>query len=286
MEIVKAEEFGLESSQVSNIDEAFAPKTKERELLSKVYGQIIEKDITPEVASEARDLRLKAVKIKSGIASVHKTQKQFALAFGRYCDAWKNKETEPVQQMIDSLLEIEKFEEIREQKRIDELQAKRVTELLPYLDDAASKNLYLMEEDVWQAYLETKKKECEARLAAERKARAEEIERELELEKERERLAAENAKLQAEARAAEQARKKAEAIVKAKEDSERKAQEELERKRQAELSKGDADKLIDLMRDLDALKGKYTFESEQYKKMYVNVGKLIDKINGYLHING
>jgi len=283
MEIVKAEEFGLEPNNVSNVDEAFAPKVKEREALSEIYGQVIKKDITPEVALEARELRLNATKIKSGIAQIHKTQKEYALAFGKYCDAWKRKETEPVQQMIDGLMAIEKFEERREQKRIDDLQAKRVEELLPYLEDAASKNLHIMDEDVWQSYLSTKKKECEERLAAEKKARAAEIELELEREKERERLAAENARLQAEARAAEQAKKKADAIIKAKYEAERKAYEEAEQQRQAELSKGDADKLEDLMRDLSALKTKYSFESDQYKKMYVNVGKLLDKINGYIN---
>lgn len=107
-EIMKASEYGLEQKQVSDVDLAFAEKVKERELLSEIYGQIIKKDINKEVAQEARELKLKAVKVKSSIASIHKTQKEFALAFGKYCDAWKRKETEPVQQMIDGLMEIEK----------------------------------------------------------------------------------------------------------------------------------------------------------------------------------
>lgn len=175
-QIVKAQDFGLSENQVSNVDVAFLEKVKERELISEIYNQIIKKDINSEVAKEARDLRLKAVKVKTGIASIHKTQKEFALAFGKYCDSWKRKETEPIQQMIDNLLEIEKFEEIQRQKKLEELQKQRENQLSPYVDDANERNLSEMDEDVWDAYLNTKKKEHEKRLEAERKAEEERIE--------------------------------------------------------------------------------------------------------------
>lgn len=194
-ELIKAAEFGLEEKQVSDVDKAFAEKVVERNLLTKIYEQIIEKDITPETAKEARELRLKAVKVKTGIASIHKTQKEFALAFGKYCDAWKNKETEPIQQMIDNLLEIEKFEERREAERLKKLQEERATILSEFVEDAFDRELNKMDEDVWLAYLETKKQAFEEKIAAEKKAEELRIKKEKEEAEERERIRKENENL-------------------------------------------------------------------------------------------
>lgn len=338
--VIKATEYGLEENQVSNVDQAFAEKVKERELLSEIYAQVITKDINAEVAQEARDLRLKAVKVKTGIAAIHKTQKEFALAFGKYCDAWKRKETEPVQQMIDGLLEIEKFEEIQEQKRLEALQLERVKLLSPYLHDAQDRDLSSMDSDVWEAYLSTKKKEHAELLEAERKAEQERIAKEKAEAEERERIRKENeqlrkeaeererkAKEEAEARAKIEAerlakeaqerkdreekerkereaheaelraerkkreeaekqerlkREKLEAELKAKEEAERKAKEAEEARLQAELSKGDADKVKDLISDLNSLKTKYSFKSEKNKQMYNQVSILLDKVINHI----
>lgn len=239
--IIKASEYGLEQKQVGDVDLAFSEKVKERELLSEIYGQIIKKDINKEVAQEARELRLKAVKVKSGIASIHKSQKEFTLAFGKYCDAWKRKETEPVQQMIDGLMEIEKFEEIQEQKRLEKLQAERAEKLSLYVEDAHERDLVKFADDEFEALLSMKKKEQEDRVAAEKKAEEERIAKEKAEAEERKRIAAENEKLKKEAEERERIakleadkREKAEQERKAKEEAERKIREEKERKERAE----------------------------------------------------
>ncbi len=221
---VKASEFGLKPKQVGNVDIAFTEKTKERELLSEIYGQIIKKDITKEVALEAREVRLRAVKIKSGIATIHKTQKEFALAFGKYCDAWKRKETEPVQQMIDGLMEVEKHEERMEQKRLDNLQKERANLLSEFVEDAFERNLSGMEQDVWDVYLATKKKAHLDKLQAEKDAEEKRLAKIEEDKKEQERIRKENEKLRKEAEKAkekEAQRLKDEAIRKAKEVAEK-----------------------------------------------------------------
>jgi hypothetical protein len=340
-EIVKAEEFGLEKNQVSSVDLAFSEKVKERELISEIYGQLIKKDINAEVAKEARELRLKAVKIKSSIASIHKSQKEYALAFGKYCDAWKRKETEPIQQIIDGAMEIEKFEEIQRQKKLDELQKQRVEILSQYVDDANERDLSSMETDVWEAYLMAKKNKYEARIEAERKAEEERIAKEKAEAEERERMRIENeklkkeaedrerlAKIESEQRAKEEAKRKAieeaerkkreeeerkqkevyeanlkaereekeriereerlkreklEAEIKAQKEAEAKRLAEIEAKRQEELNKGDNEKVIDLISDLNNLKTKYEFKSNKNKKMYFDVSVLIDKVIN--HIN-
>lgn len=227
--LINPQDFGLNENQASSVDLAFSEKTKERELLTEIYNQIIKKDINSEVAKEARELRLKAVKVKTGIASIHKSQKEFALAFGKYCDAWKRKETEPIQQMIDQLTEIEKFEEIQKQKQLEELQRKRVEVLSPYVDDANERDLSGMDEEVWEAYLNTKKKDHEDRIEAEKKAEADRIAREKAELEERERIKKENERLKKEAEERERLAK-IEAEKRAKEEAERLAKEEAERK--------------------------------------------------------
>ena len=107
LEKINPTEFGLEVSQVETIEQAFLPKIQEREALVAIYDQLIKSELTPELCKEAKEVRLKLVKVRTGIADIHKTQKAFFLAAGRFVDAWKNKETLPVEQMEDKLSEIE-----------------------------------------------------------------------------------------------------------------------------------------------------------------------------------
>lgn len=88
-------EYGLEKLQAENIEKAFMPKIAERDGIKEIYEQIITQDITLELTEHAKSARLKLVKVRTGIADVHKTQKAFFRAAGLYVDAWKNKETLP-----------------------------------------------------------------------------------------------------------------------------------------------------------------------------------------------
>ena len=81
---VDPKEFGLDDVQVLTIEQAFAPKIAERDGLAAIYQQVITKELTPELCSEAKQIRLKLVKVRTGIAEIHKTQKAFFLAAGRY----------------------------------------------------------------------------------------------------------------------------------------------------------------------------------------------------------
>ena len=94
-ELVKVDpkEFGLEEVQVATIEQAFMPKIVERDGYAVIYEQLITKELTKELCNEAGDFRRKLVKVRTGIADIHKTQKAFFLSAGRFVDAWKNKET-------------------------------------------------------------------------------------------------------------------------------------------------------------------------------------------------
>jgi len=125
--------------------------------------------------------------------------------------------------------------------------------------------------------------EAEKRAEEEAKRKAkEEAERKAREEKEKKEREAYEAKLKAEREERERVekeerekREKLEAELKAKQEAERKAKEEQEAKLQAELHKGDADKIKDLISDLEALRTKYTFKAAKNKKMYAEVTKII-----------
>lgn len=153
---VNPKDFGLEEKSVTQVAEAFAPKIAEREGLAEIYSEVIKKELSPALSAEAKALRLKLVKVRTGIASIHKTQKEYSLAYGRFVDAWKNKETAPVVQMEEKLEEIELYFENIEKERIAKLQEERAGLLKEYVDMVPD-NLGIMESDVWEPYFESKK---------------------------------------------------------------------------------------------------------------------------------
>jgi len=124
---------------------------------------------------------------------------------------------------------------------------------------------------------ERRAKEQEEKAKREEKERKEREAFELKLKAERE----ESERLQ---NIEKEKREKVEAELKAKQEAEEKAKKEAEEKIQSELNKGDAEKVKDLISDLESLKTKYSFKSEKNKKMYSDVSILIDKVKN--HIKG
>lgn len=128
-EIIKASDYGLESKKTKGIEEAFAPKIAERLELAKQYSQIISNEITPELVEKVKILDKGLQKCEKGIFDVHKTQKAFFLAAGRYVDAWKNKETEPIKQMREKCKVVKNHYAEIERERIENLEIERKIEL-------------------------------------------------------------------------------------------------------------------------------------------------------------
>jgi len=248
---IDPKEFGLDELQGNDIQQAFMPKIVERDALKNLYEQLITKELTSELSAEAGTLRKKLVKVRTGISEIHKTQKAFFLAGGRFADSIKNKETLPIEQMEEKLFEIEKFAEIQEEKRIAELQAERQSLLAPYnVENIEQLALGYMTDQIWQNFLMGMKTNHEAKKAAEVKAEADRIES---ARVEAERLEAqrlENIRLKAEAEKKEKElqaeRIKAKAIAdkvaadKAKAEAEAKKQKDIaEAKLKAERDKAD-----------------------------------------------
>lgn len=220
-EIVKLNpaEYGLKETEVQPIEKAFMPKIVERDALKPIYEALITEELTPALCVKSKELRLKLVKVRTGIAKIHETQKAYYLAAGRFVDAWKKKETLPVEQMEEKLEAIEKYFENIEKERKAKLRDERIAELVKYEVDGTLLMLGEMTEEVWTNYLAGVKLQYEAKKEAERKA-------------EEDRLAA----IEAEKKRQEEIRLENERLKKEREEIERQA--EIERKKQvAELAK-------------------------------------------------
>lgn len=228
-EIVKinASDYGIESTKAKEIEEMFAPMLSKMKELETEYNAIINQPVSKELCFQAKELRLKYVKVRTGTAEIHKSLKDFYLKGGRFVDGWKNAQLFASQQIEESLIKIEKHYKILENERLEKLRADREAMLRPYTD-VIPMALGHMEQAVWDNYLQGVKVAYEFRIAAEKKAGEERVAREKAEAKERERIRLENIRLKEEAeereRLAEIERKKQAAALayqKAKAEKER-----------------------------------------------------------------
>jgi len=339
-EIVKvdANEFGLEEVKAAQISAQFKPMLDKMEALESEYNEVIKLDIEEsETAAKAKELRLKYVKVRTGTAAIHKEQKSFYLAGGKFVDGWKNAQLFASEGIENKLMEIEKHAENVENERVEVIGQERKKQCLKFVDeDVILPNLGSMPDSIWDNYIIGLEASYNAKIEAEKKVEAERIAKEIAEKEERERIAKENEQLKKEAvererlakveaekrrkaeverlekeeaeriereekqrkereeyetklrierekqeRIEREEREKREALeaeLKAKEAAELKAKEDEAANIQAELNKGDIAKVADLIKDLESLKVKYSFKSAKNKKMYNDVGLLIDKV--------
>lgn len=258
-ELIKVDpkEYGLEENQAQTIEQAFLPKIQERDGYAAIYGSLITKEINLQTEKEARELRLKLVKVRTGIAEIHKTQKAFFLAAGRFVDAWKNKEIAPIEQMEENLSKIEMYSENIRREKIAKLEAER-KELVMKFSEVVPIGLGTMDISVFDSYLTGLELAYNARIKAEQEAEAERL-RLIEVEKENARLKAiederirlENERLKAEAEKRERAieaerKKQAELIAKERAEAEAKQRAiEEEARKAAALAEAERKRLQD-----------------------------------------
>ena len=242
-DIVKLDpkEYGLEESKAADIAAQFKPMLDKMVELEAEYNQVIALPVD-EAAVPAKTLRLKYVKVRTGTEKIHKEQKAFYLSAGRFVDGWKNTQLFASEGIEKKLQAIEDYAANKEKERIAALQVEREALLQPYgVENANLLQLGNMTAEVFNNFLLGTKTAYDQRIEAERIA---EENRLAAIEAERIRLeeqAAENARLKAEAE--EVARLRAEEQAKA--EAERKAAEEILKAQQAEaarLAKIEADK--------------------------------------------
>ena len=240
---VNAQEFGLTEETAKGIQQQFQPMLDKMVELENEFNAIMSFPIEAEgQAEKAKKLRAKYVKVRTGTAEIHKTQKAFYLNGGRFIDGWKNAQIFASQNKEQKLEEIEKWAENKEKERLERINNERAEALKPFVEDVSLLNLASMEEDVWKAYFSVKKKDFEDKVAAEKKVEEEKLLKLKQEEEAREQQRIENAKLKAEAEARE---KQILAERKANEEKAKKLQAEAEAKLAEERAKAkaEADKL-------------------------------------------
>jgi len=136
---VNPEEFGLTTETAQNISAQFQPMLDKMVELEKEYNEIV---LLPkedaETIKKAKDLRLRYVKVRTGTAEIHKTQKAFYLNGGRYVDGWKNAQIFASQGKESALEAIEKHFENLEKERIEKLNAVRTELMRPFVEDVTA----------------------------------------------------------------------------------------------------------------------------------------------------
>ena len=193
-------EFGLTVETAANIENQFAPMLAKMTELEVEFNGVLALDKSlPTTAKKARELRLKYKDVRVGTEKIHKVQKAYYLNGGRFVDSWKNIQAIASQNNEEVLESIEKHAENLEKERLERLQILRVALLADYVENASDLMLSSMPDDVFEAYLTTKKQQFEDRKAAELKAEADRIAREKAEAEEREAQRMENEKLKADA---------------------------------------------------------------------------------------
>jgi hypothetical protein len=233
--------FGIEPVKAKEMVSGLSTTLAERQVLKDAYIDVIELNITTENRPTFKELRLKIMKNRTqGLTKWKEKEKAFYLAGGNFIQAIYNKEVAVNEEMESKLLEAELYFVNMEKARLDTLRVEREAFLRPFVD-VVPNGLEDLDQDVFDSFLETKKKAHLEKLELER-LEVERIENErLEREKEIEAQRVENERLKAEAEAKDKAleKERAENELKAKQErdkaeAERKAESDKQAKIQAE----------------------------------------------------
>jgi len=305
-EIVKfdtPELSAIEPSKAEQIRSVFEPMAEMIEKFEIDYDNIltVAKDgITKDIIVSAKRLRLDIGKVRTATGELKDKQKEKIRLEDKAIMGVHNILVWAIKEKEDKLSGIEKYFEIQEKKRLDDLQDFRAKELLLYVENAHEMDLSSMDDDVWSVYFSGKQKEYEDRVMAERKAERHRVFKEKSDAEESERIRKENEQLkkESEERDRKQEEEKSKHLaelkkqqdekdkiagqLKVKLDAEKKDLEEKELLKKEELNKGDSDKIKDLVSDLNLLKSKYSFKSDKNIAMYSSMGLFIDKVIVYI----
>lgn len=176
---VEPKDFGLEESKAKELTNGLTTILEERSALAENYKEVIKLEITTETIPQFRELRLRIRDNRTkGIEKWHKVNKEFFLTGGRFVDAIKNKESAENIRMEEALMEGEKHFENLEKEKLAKLNEERIAQIAPYVEDTTGLDLSGMEEDVFEAYLSTKKAKFEAALAEQKRIEEERLENE------------------------------------------------------------------------------------------------------------
>lgn len=175
------EKYEINKTMAVDLAKGLPSIIKEREtLLSQVDAILILDKDDPSTAKKAAELR-KQIKSNrtQGFEKWRKTTKEVYLRAGQFIDALGKREIMINEQAEGQLEAIERHAENLERQRLETIQVERKVLVSAYVaDDFSYPDLSNMDQEVFEAYLSTKKVSFEAKIAAEKKAEEERLERE------------------------------------------------------------------------------------------------------------
>jgi len=178
LEKIDPEKYGLEEMKAEQIRSQFQPMLDKMVELEKEANEVFSKPIDEDTCKLAKEVRLKFVKVRTGTAKVHKEQKAFYLAAGKFIDGWKNTQKFASEGVEKRLLEIEKYYENLELQKIKELRESREEELKSFDVEVIPEGLGVMDDAIWDNYIQGVKTNHKLRKEAEEKSRLEQEEKE------------------------------------------------------------------------------------------------------------
>lgn len=170
----------IEPSKAERIIQAFQPSALRYADLEENYQTIIKKSkekIDVDLSAKAKKLRIETGKIRIATNKIKDAQKEFIKMEDKAIMGVHNFIVLAVKEREQNLLAIEKHFEKLEKDRLLLLQEERVLQLSKYVEDAHHRDLVKFEEDEFEALLQTKKKQFEDKIAAEKRAEEERIKR-------------------------------------------------------------------------------------------------------------
>jgi len=231
--VVYAKQTGLEKASTETLVEAFRPIfAKARTAINSARGvaeSVKDATCVTEIRkSRACRLALRAVRLESD--ATRKKHKEHALLYGRAVDGFHNILLADLAPVESSLQEAEDIAERAEAARKAALKIARENELRPLMDTPILGDISELTEEAYAKMLGDAKLLRQAKIDAAAKAEADRKAKEEAERADRERIAAENAKLKAEAEEAKRLAEIERKRIEAERDQERQAAE-LERKR-------------------------------------------------------
>lgn len=272
-------QYELSENKASQLESTFLPMLDMLKPMEEDFNSIVadaENGIDEEITARAKRLRLDIGKVRIETEKKRKAEKNESLRLGKAIDGIANVVKYAVSSKEEKLKEIETHLERIEAERLKRLGDERLDLVSKYIDTElmVGTKLAEMDQDVFEAYLLTKKTAFESAIAEE-KARAEAEEKaKLEREAEEKRIREENVKLKAEAEKAEaervkreeaEAKQRAEAEAKEKAIQEEKAKAERKAERE-KLAKEKAKREAEASRILAEEAEKRRIESEEKAK--------------------
>lgn len=199
--IVEADEIkqmNLPPELVNDLQVNFNPLFEKAQEWKNKADKIKVSDINDkEGMKAAREARLELKNIRVEADKIRAKLKEESLLKGKAIDGMFNIIKFLIVPIEKSLEEQEKFAELQEEKRLNELTEKRITELSKYVEDVSIYNVRIMSEEAFNALLESQKKLFAIEQERLKKEEEERIERERKEKEEQERIRKENEQLKA-----------------------------------------------------------------------------------------